>query len=753
MPGTTINGTIASGITLTTPYTTVTGTGKVTSSGTAVTGTSSSSLVVNNAGMIAGGQVGVHLQGATDRVFNSGTIDGYGTGSYDGGVVLTSGGSVSNVTSGAVIAGAEYGVQIRNGAGTVANAGSIGATRGDAVFLTDGGTVSNASTGALYGEQTGVYISGGSGTVINDGLITGENGYGVDLKGGGTIINAGTLVGAGYAAKFAAGYANRLILDPGATVSGFVDGGNTIGAAQQSTLELASGSSTGVLSGIYIRFEQIAVDTGAVWDVTGTHTLSAGYTLTNNGTLYDDGALTNAAYVAGSGTFLVKAGDTFVDTGTIGAEQTIGFADSSGEIDINVSDFSGIVGPFQTGDTISLTDIDNVVSYDVLNGNTLDLVRSDNSHIDLTFDRDYSTADFSVTTSGDNTVITRQTVTCFAGGTRLDTPDGQIAVENLQVGDIVLTASGEARPVRWIGRRHLDLTRHAEPRKVQPIRILAGALGAGLPRRDLLVSPDHAMLLDGLLIPARLLLNDATIRREERWRAVTYHHVELDSHDVLLAEGAAAESYLDTGNRHTFENAEVPMLLHPDLSDDGQQRREAESCAPFAADAERVQPVWQRLLQRAQMLGIAAQGRGETTSEPALRVEIAGASYAPVAVEGRRHIFVLPKIQNGLTLRSRHAVPSDRRPWLDDPRQLGVKVQRLELTTPAGVHTIAIDHPNLSAGWWDTEQDGATMTRWTNGNATIAITSVTPCRFEVEIGGTMDYEVIAEPQEAVPLCA
>jgi len=749
---TTINGTIGSGITLITPYTTITETGKVTSSGTAVTGSSSSSLTVDSAGMISGLHVGVHIQGAPGQVINSGSIDGYGSGSFDGGVVLTSGGSVTNVSSGAAIAGAEYGVQIRNGAGSVANAGSIGATLGDAVFLTDGGTVSNATTGVLYGGQTAIYIEGGTGTVINDGRITGHTSYGVDLKNGGTIINAGTLAGAVYAAKFAAGYANRLILDPGAVVSGWVDGGNTIGAAQQSTLELASGSSTGILSGGYVHFEQITVDAGAVWDITGTHTLSAGYTLTNNGTLYDGGALTNASYLAGSGEILVQDGNTFVDTGTIGAQQTIGFSGSQAEIDLNVSGFSGVVGQFQTGDTISLTGIDNVVTYDVLNCDTLDLLRSDNSHIDLTFDRDYSAAEFNVTTSGANTVITRNTVTCFAGGTRLDTREGQVAVENLQIGDNVLTASGQLRPVRWIGRRHLDLTRHADPKKVQPVRIMAGALAAGLPRRDLLVSPDHAMLLDGLLIPARLLLNDVTIRREERWRSVTYYHVELDSHDVLLAEGAAAESYLDTGNRHTFENADGPMLLHPDLSD-GQRRREAGSCAPFAADAERVRPVWQHLLQRASQLGLAMQAPGETTADPELRVEIGGTSFAPVAVEGRRHIFVLPKFNGSLSLRSRHAVPSDRRPWVDDQRQLGVKVQRMTLATAAGTRTIPIDHPDLGVGWWDAEHDGSSIARWTNGDAAIAITSDVPCRFEVEVGATMDYTVAAELPELLTLCA
>lgn len=749
---TTISGTIGSGVTLTTPFTRITHTGTVTGPDAAVTGSSSGVLTLHNAGFIDGGHSGVRLGGAADHVINCATIEGYGQNSLDGGVVLTDGGLVDNGHPNAVIVGTEYGVQIQGGTGTVANLGSIRGTHGDGVFLGSGGTVSNATTGVIYGEQTGVYVQGGTGTVTNDGVITGHSGFGVDLAGGGTIVNAGTISGAEYAVKFASGYANRMILDPGQAVSGLVDGGNPIGSATQSTLELASGASTGVLSGFYFGFEQIVVDTGAAWDITGTHTLAAGYTLTNNGTLFDGGALTNAAYLTGNGALIVKAGETLVDTGTIGAGQTLGFQSTSGQIDLNASGFSGVVGQFETGDTISLTGIHNVVSYDVLNGNTLDLVESNHSHIDLTFNQDYTAAEFSVTTVGCDTDITRTTVTCFAGGTRLDTQGGSIAVEDLQIGDLVLTASGRLRPVRWIGRRQLDMTRHVEPRKVQPIRISAGALAAGLPRRDLLVSPDHAMLLDGLLIPARLLLNDVTIRREERWRSVTYFHVELDSHDVLLAEGAAAESYLDTGNRNTFENAEGPMVLHPDLSD-AQHRRETESCAPFAADAERVEPVWQRLSQRAKTLGIASREPEAITSDADLRIEIVGTEFAPVAVQGRRHIFMLPKLHGGLVLRSRHAVPADRRPWIDDQRQLGVKVQRMTVATMAEIRTIPIDHPDLGVGWWGTEHDGNTIARWTNGDAAVAITTDTACRFEIEVGGTMEYAVAAEPQEALTLCA
>ena len=128
----------------------------------------------------------------------------------------------------------------------------------------------------------------------------------------------------------------------------------------------------------------------------------------------------------------------------------------------------------------------------------------------------------------------------------------------------------------------------------------------------------------------------------------------------------------------------------------------------------------------------------ETTSDPELRVEIAGTAFAPIAVEGRRHIFMLPKFNGCVTLQSRHAVPADRRPWVDDQRQLGVKVQRMTLSTTACIRSIPIDHPDLGSGW-STEQDATTTARWTNGDAAIVMeTGDAPSRFEIELAGTMD---------------
>jgi len=142
---------------------------------------------------------------------------------------------------------------------------------------------------------------------------------------------------------------------------------------------------------------------------------------------------------------------------------------------------------------------------------------------------------------------------CFYPGTRIATPDGEVAVENLRAGEMVLTAKGP-QPVRWIGHSHVHMG-FADPLRALPIRISAGALGAGLPVRDLLLSPDHALYLDGVLVQASALVGQPGIRRETAVpEQFTYYHVELASHELLFAEGALAESFVDNVERMHFHN-------------------------------------------------------------------------------------------------------------------------------------------------------------------------------------------------------
>ena len=145
---------------------------------------------------------------------------------------------------------------------------------------------------------------------------------------------------------------------------------------------------------------------------------------------------------------------------------------------------------------------------------------------------------------------------CFLQGTRIVTVRGSVPVEALRVGDVVVARWGLTR-VQWIGRRRVLCRCHPTPHDVWPVRIGAGAFGPGCPVRDLRLSPDHAVSVGGELTPVRHLINGASIVQEEHDSAV-YWHVELPRHDLLLAEGLAVESYLDTGNRDRFTSVQHP---------------------------------------------------------------------------------------------------------------------------------------------------------------------------------------------------
>jgi hypothetical protein len=210
-----------------------------------------------------------------------------------------------------------------------------------------------------------------------------------------------------------------------------------------------------------------------------------------------------------------------------------------------------------------------------------------------------------------NTGTSVEIVPCFAAGTRLATPQGSILVERLREGDMLLTVSGKPRPVQWIGRRTLDCARHISPKRVKPIRIAAHAFGENRPSRALLLSPDHSVFVEDVLIPAKHLVNGTTVTQIDV-RTVTYYHVELPVHDILLAEGLPAESYLETGGRFAFENGGGVMQLHPDFAPDearvGMVWRNF-GYAPLIGCNGEVERVRARLACQALMLGFRTDGR------------------------------------------------------------------------------------------------------------------------------------------------
>ncbi len=154
------------------------------------------------------------------------------------------------------------------------------------------------------------------------------------------------------------------------------------------------------------------------------------------------------------------------------------------------------------------------------------------------------------------TELSANALNCFLAGTRIATPDGEVPVEALKVGDVVLTADGRAVEVWWLGQQFVD-TRLTHPAKVNPICISAGALSEGVPSRDLYVSPDHALEVDGYLITAMALVNGVSIYqlRNMPLEGFTFYHIETEVHESLLAEGCPAESFLDYTDTFGFDNA------------------------------------------------------------------------------------------------------------------------------------------------------------------------------------------------------
>ena len=333
---------------------------------------------------------------------------------------------------------------------------------------------------------------------------------------------------------------------------------------------------------------------------------------------------------------------------------------------------------------------------------------------------------------------------CFVAGTRIMTNQGEVPVERLREGDLVLIHGvGESLlPVRWIGHRRIDIATHKRPTVAWPIRLRRDAVAPGQPHRDLLVSPDHAVFLDGMLVPARLLVNGMTILQDRTFNQVDYFHVELDRYAILISDGLLTESYLDTGNRAMFENAVLALVPNHEISVTAtMQSRNGDAGAPFAVATAEVEPVRCRLAARAEAMGFTPPPPIETISDPDLRLVIGERVIRPIAgAQGRRFVFMVPPGARSVLLCSRAASPADTDPFREDRRRLGVAVRRLRMHRANGFREIALDAPTLVRGWWAVERTPGVLWRWTDGAAQIPLPG-DAMMLEFELHGTLRYPV------------
>jgi Hint domain len=493
-------------------------------------------------GTIVGGGIGIFITLASTGA-NAGSVINDG---YIGGISDEDGGTIFNRSTG-IIVGTKSGISLyfanpTSQSALVINSGSVSGGSGHSgIYLPSGGIVSN--TGTITGGSGGINFGTAaiSGSVGNSGYIASTGTYAAIFfdQGNGTVNNDGTIgstTATGDAIDFASGATNRLIDDPSAVFNGVVNGGGS------GTLELATGSGAGTISGLdgteFGSFTDVQIDAHASWQVQGG--IPGGETVAFAGT--------GATLQLANPTNVVSSVTNFVSGDTI---DLVGISPSSVNFSSGVLSFTG--GSFP----LSLSGISGVQAV----------------------------------ASADGAAV----VVCFRAGTRIATERGEVAVEALAIDDSVQLASGRGyAPARWIGRRRVDCSRHPEPRKVWPVRVSKDAFGEGRPQRDLWLSPDHAVFVDGVLIPVRYLINGRSIVQVPV-DDVTYYHVELPCHDVLLAEGLPVESYLDAGNRQNFANGEGPIALHADFASEAW---EAAGCAPLVVTGPILDGVRRRLERR-----------------------------------------------------------------------------------------------------------------------------------------------------------
>ena len=500
---------------------------------------------------------------------------------------------------------------------SIASAASVDISGNDTFYGNlNVGTLTVDRFGGILGIGTGVTIA--ADTLNANGLIASAGSDIAFIVAGSTIWAPGTV---GTSPPGVAIQTSGTVTLAGTTDT--IDLGSTIWMTGTLSLPLSSQSSFGqvVVNGV-IASGALTIG-GQFLDFGGTGSRTAhNYqwldSLDGTGTVevLSGGSIVIAGNVttlsSGSGqagvTFQLDGGATLALGGRLDANNRIDLTGDNNTLVLGSNIYptftsDAAIAGFNTTDRI----IFNNATYDNVafaNGTLTPTENGFSAGYHLVLAGDFSQDQFTIVSG--NTV----TVACFAQGTCIATPRGAIAIENLHEGDTVTTVSGTAQPIRWIGRRSLNCRHHPAPERVRPVRIAPHAFGQNRPKRALLLSPDHSVFVEDVLIPIKFLINGATIAQIEVGEIV-YYHLELAHHDVVLAEGLPAETYLETGGRAAFENGGA-MQMHPDFAPDEAQIGQIwHDCgyAPLLGANGQLDRVARQLALQAVMLGYGADGR------------------------------------------------------------------------------------------------------------------------------------------------
>ncbi len=599
------------------------------------------------------------------------------------------------------------------------------------------GSLTQIGTGTTILTSNNTYT--GQTTISAGTLQLGDGGFNSTISGTSAIVDNGALVfdraDTETTTAQISGIGSLTQLGTGTTI---LTSNNTYTGTTKitaGTLQLGNGGTNSTISGTsaitdngMLAFDTMDAETfgapirgsGTVAQIgsgtemlTGTNTYSGGTTITG-GTLH----LASAATFNGTTLVSAAAGTgaiTFAGTGTSMATLSIEVGAQPGAS----GTFSNTLTNFGDNDALDLKGLaySNTLGNGAFyNSDTRQLTVTENGESEYYNLANAGAPAYFAQSDGNGGTLITDSMVCYCSGTRIRVVRGSgvadIAVEHLVVGDLAVTASGEHRPIRWLGHRSIDCRRHPRPQEAMPVRIAAHAFGENRPARDLLVSPGHSLCVDvvgEVLIPAMALINGTTITQEDV-DSVTYWHVELESHDILLAENMPAESYLEMGNRGFFAESGVVDLS---ASPDAPVVTHADFCRPFHTEGALVEVVRAQLGARATRLGWRLEGAGAGRPPPPGRWRADRAARA-------RNVGALHPAWWGRDRMARLGHQYSRRMISASPdrRSLGVCVAALSIDDGFGApRGMAIDDPRLCVGFHAVERDGDTAWRWTAGRA------------------------------------
>ncbi|MDE7538755.1 Hint domain-containing protein [Gluconobacter sphaericus] len=337
----------------------------------------------------------------------------------------------------------------------------------------------------------------------------------------------------------------------------------------------------------------------------------------------------------------------------------------------------------------------------------------------------------SITYSKGNTYIG----VCFLADSMIRTPSGETPIQDLRTGDEILAWHGDTHAVRrviWTGRRQATTNPSLpDDQAGYPIRVLANAIADNVPHKDMLITAEHCLFMDGRFVPARMLVNGSSIFYDRSLTSYEYYHVETREHSVIMADGMLTESYLDTGNRHTFRQDGKILAIG------GQHKSWEDAAAPLEVSRAFVEPLYRQIEARALTHCRLDKSMASTdqaphiTEDPDLHLLASdGQIIYPMRQTKNRVLFMIPPGISSVRLTSRASRPCDTiGPFVDDRRTLGVLVGDIVFfdsgsTTDLEAH---LEHQPLE-GWAGPEN---ARCRWTTGSGLIPLGARAPLHFGV----------------------